>query len=336
MSVNIYDVAKKAGVSVVTVSRVINNYPNVRSSNREKVLNAMEELNYKPNAAARTLARGYTGMIGLITPSVEDSFMSRVIAGVEAVLKEKGMFLVLSLSTDVGDVLESSCTKLFKEARVDGILIMNPVIDMEYILTLKKENFPFVLLDQHQSDLQVPSVSIDNYHGGYQATTELIKSGARKIGHICGPDYFESSRLRLMGYCKALEDNHINVEDGLIVKGDFTAAGGYKAIEEWLRKGILPQAVFAADDNTAFGVLEAARKYNIQVPEELSIIGYDDHPLSSLFYPGISTVRQPVEEMARSGVELLQDIIREKQRRITKIMLKPSVILRGTTLKPKE
>lgn len=331
MSVNIYDVAKKAGVSVVTVSRVINNYPNVRSSNRIRVLNAMEELNYKPNAAARTLARGYTGMIGLVTPSIEDSFMSRVISGVEAVLKEKGMFLVLSLSPDVGDILESSCTKLFREARVDGILIMNPVIDMEYILALKKENFPFVLLDQHQSDLQVPSVSIDNYHGGYQATAELIKSGAGRIGHICGPDYFESSRLRLIGYRKALEDHNIKIEDSLIVKGDFTAAGGCKAVEDWLQKGNLPEAVFAADDNTAFGVLEAARKYNIKVPEELSIIGYDDHPFSSLFYPGISTVGQPAEEMARSGVELLQDIIRGKQKRITKIMLKPSVILRGTT-----
>jgi len=227
--------------------------------------------------------------------------------------------------------LESSCTKLFREARVDGIFIMSPVLDMEYILALKKDNFPFVLLDQHQSDLQVPSVSIDNYHGGYQATAELIKSGARRVGHICGSDCYESSRQRLKGYQKALEDNHINAEDGLVAKGDFTASGGCKAVEEWIRKGILPEAIFAADDNTAFGVLEAARKYNIAVPEKLSVIGYDDHPFTSLFHPGISTIRQPAEEMARNGVELLQDIIKGKVKRITKTILKPSVVLRGTT-----
>jgi DNA-binding LacI/PurR family transcriptional regulator len=332
MPVNIYDIAEKAGVSVVTVSRVINNYPNVRENNRMKVLAAMKELDYKPNAAARTLAKGKTGMIGLILPVFGDSFMTQVMASVEKALKEKGMFMVVS--TTAGDDLgpnESSCFRLFREERVDGVLIMTPVTDSGYILELKKRNVPCVLLDQHQSSIQVPSVIVDNFDGGYQATLTLIKEGAGKIAHISGPNIYESSKERTRGFFAALSANGIVIDDEYIVQGDFTVACGYNITRNWIERDILPDSVFAADDNTAFGVLDAAREYNIAVPQKLSIIGYDDHPFTSLFHPGISTVRQPAEEMGKQGVELLMEIMNQKSRRINKITLKPSVILRGTT-----
>jgi Transcriptional regulators len=331
MPVNIYDIAKKAGLSVVTVSRVINNYPNVKKENRMKVLAAMKELDYKPNAAARSLAIGKTGMIGLILPTFGDFFLIQVMASVEKALKEAGMFLVVSTAVDNTDLAESNYIRLYREERVDGILILTPVKDSGYLLELKKRDIPYVLLDQYQFNMQAPSITVDNFDGGYQATSVLIKEGAQNIAHISGPDFFESSKERVRGFVAALSDNGIAVREEYLIKGDFTFGCGYYATKNWIDMGILPDAIFAADDNTAFGVLEAAKEFNIPVPQKLSIIGFDDHPFTSLLYPGISTVRQPAEDMGKYGVEMLMEIINQKNGRMNKIALRPSVILRGTT-----
>jgi DNA-binding LacI/PurR family transcriptional regulator len=332
MSVNIYDVAKKAGVSVVTVSRVINNYPNVRNSSREKVMAAISELDYKPNAAARSLAIGNTGMIGLVIPTANDSFMSQVLSSIEYELRRKGMFLVVSFAADEIDFNNSNCIRLFREDRVDGILILSPLKNEEYLLELKRKSFPFVLLDQHHSDLQVPSVTVDNFYGGYTATAALIKGGAKRIAHISGPEYYESSVDRLNGYKKALLDFGLEIDEALIAQGDFTVDSGFKITREWIEKENIPDAVFAADDNIAFGVIDAARKYSVSIPEKLCVIGYDDHPFSSSLHPGLSTIKQPTEELARTGIELLLNLINNKIKRTPKLVLKPELILRETTI----
>lgn len=332
MPVNIYDIAHKAGVSVVTVSRVLNNHPGVRKYNREKVLSAMAELDYKPNAAARTLAKGRTGMIGLVLPAFDDAFMSKVMQSVERQLSDRNMFMVLAAASGRQELQpESGCMRLFREGRVDGILMMAPVDDSDYMMELKKRNIPFVLLDQYQMNLQAPSVTVDNFYGGYQATMHLIKGGAKSIGHISGPDIFESSRERRRGYLKALKDNGLDADERLLVKGEFTFRGGYEAVKNWIAQDCLPDAVFAGDDNTAFGVIDAARESGISIPGRMCVIGYDDHPFTSLFHPGISTVRQPAEKMAKCGVDLLLAIIGGNIKRLTKITLKPSVIQRDTT-----
>ena len=331
MAVNIYDVAKKAGVSVVTVSRVLNNSGNVREKNIKKVMDAAKELDYKPNAAARSLARGTTGMIGLVLPSAEDSFMSRIMQSAERVLREKGMFLVVAFAAEGEDLSESNCVKLFMEDRVDGIMLMSPVSDETYIMELKKRNFPFVLLDQHHTDIQVPSVTVDNFYGGYQAAMSLIKGGAVRVAHISGTEVYESSRERLNGYVKALEDSNIPIDERLIIRGNYNVKSGYDAAAEWFKKGIFPDGIFAADDNAAFGVIDAAREFGLKIPDDIAVIGYDDHPFASMLHPGLSTVRQPSEELCESGVELLLDIINGRVKRNSTITIKPQLILRETT-----
>lgn len=331
MSVNIYDVAKKAGVSVVTVSRVINNYPNVRRSSLEKVMHAIKELDYKPNAAARSLAKGKTGMIGLVIPTANDYFMSEVLSSIEKSLRKKGMFLVVSFAADEIDFDNSNCIRLFREDRVDGILILSPIKNDEYLLELKRKDFPFVLLDQHHSNLQVPSVTIDNFSGGYIATKALLEGGAKKIAHICGPDIYESSSERLRGYKKALEDFNAKVDDRFIISGDFSVDSGYRITKKWIIDGTLPDAIFAADDNTAFGVIDAARKYNIAIPDKLTLIGYDNHPFSSSLHPSLSTINQPTKELGEAGVDFLLNIIEGNIKRTSTIVLKPELILRETT-----
>ena len=331
MSVNIYDVAKNAGVSVVTVSRVLNNYPNVRKSSLEKVMHAIKELDYKPNAAARSLAKGRTNMIGLVIPTANDYFMSEVLSSIEKSLRKKGMFLVVSFAADEIDFDNSNCIRLFREDRVDGILILSPIKNDKYLLELKRKDFPFVLLDQHHSNIQVPSVTIDNFSGGYTATKALLEGGAKKIAHICGPDIYESSSERLRGYKKALEDFNVKIDDRFIISGDFSVDCGYRITKEWIMNGTIPDAVFAADDNTAFGVIDAARKYNISIPGKLTLIGYDNHPFSSSLHPSLSTINQPTKELGEVGVDFLLNIIEGKIKSTSTIVLKPELILRETT-----
>jgi DNA-binding LacI/PurR family transcriptional regulator len=332
MAVNIYDIAKKTGLSVVTVSRVLNNNPNVRESNRIKVENAIKELDYRPNAAARTLSSGKTAMISLVVPSLTDAFVIQVMSSVEKTLKENGMFMVVVSAANYDDFSESAYASLFLEGRVDGILVLTPICGNGYFFELKKRNVPFVLMDQHQVNLQVPTVTVDNFFGGYEATMHLMKSGAKKIAHISGADQFESSSERMRGYMEALRDGGMEADPDLVITGDFTVACGYRAVQNWMQKGILPDAVFAADDNTAFGVLNAAQHFGISVPRQLAVVGFDDHPYASMLYPKLSTVKQPTEEIGATGVQLLLDIINKNPRRNLKITLKPSLILRETTL----
>lgn len=332
MAVNIYDIAKKTGLSVVTVSRVLNNNPNVRQSNRIKVENAIKELDYRPNAAARTLSSGKTGMISLVVPHLTDAFVIQVMSSVEKALKESEMFMVVASAASDADFSESVYASLVMEGRVDGIIVLTPVYNPDYFFELKKRSIPVVLLDQHQVNLQAPTVSVDNFYGGYEATMSLIRAGARRVAHISGADEFESSSERMRGYLKALKDSGIEARDELIIKGNFTVACGFQAVQDWIRQDSVPEAVFAADDNTAFGVLNAAQSFGISVPGQLAVIGYDDHPFASMLRPKLSTVKQPTEEIGVSGVQLLLDIINKKPRRSSKITLKPSVILRETTL----
>lgn len=334
MAASIYDIAEKTGLSVVTVSRVLNNYPNVRESNRRKVEAAIRELGFRPNAAARTLSNGRTGMVALVVPNPDDIFMSRVMSSVETALRKNGMFMVVTSAAKYTNFTDSICAALFMEGRVDGFLILAPVDDSGYILEFKSRDIPVVLLDQYQSNIQIPTVTVDNFLGGYEATMSLIRGGAGRIAHISGSDAFDSSGERTRGFLRALEDSGVGIAEGLLVKGDFTVKCGYGAMVKWLQEDSLPDAVFAADDNTAFGVLDAARAYGIPVPQRLAVIGYDDHPLDSLLHPQLSTVRQPTEEIGASGVQLLLDILEKKAGKVSKIVLEPSVILRETTKQP--
>lgn len=332
MAVNIYDIAKKTGLSVVTVSRVLNNNPRVRQSNRIKVEEAIKELDYRPNAAARSLSSGKTGMIALVVPHLTDAFIIQVMSSVEKALKDCEMFMVVVSAASDADFSESVYASLVMEGRVDGVIVLTPVYNPDYFFELKKRNIPVVLLDQHEVNLQAPTVSVDNFTGGYEATMSLIKAGARNVAHISGAEQFESSQERMRGYIKAVRDSGIEPGDNLIIKGDFTVACGFGAVQNWVTSGSLPDAVFAADDNTAFGVLNAAQAYGISVPKQLAVIGYDDHPFASMLRPRLSTVKQPAEEIGASGVQLLMDIINKKPRRSSRVTLKPSVILRETTL----
>lgn len=336
MKYNIYDVAKKAGVSIVTVSKVINNSETVRENNRQKVLQAMKELNYNPSAAARSLASGKTRVIGLVIDSLTDTFLSSAIRAINQCLEKYGYFLALSLVQESygGDKDDIKIPYLFQQDRVDGLLIVSPVYEDLYILELKGKKIPFVLMDNQKQHHSIPSIIVNNYKGGYDATNHLIELGHKNILHISGPELYMSSRERINGYKDAMSE--AGYESHIINSKEFSIASGYEITRRLLSEGLLNcTAIFAADDYIAFGVIDALRNADIKVPGDISVMGYDDQDLASSFHPGLTTIKQPAEEMGRTGAETLIKIIKGQLKRFNTITLDPHIVIRESTAAPK-
>lgn len=321
---NIHDVAKKSGLSVVTVSRVLNNSPSVREVNRQKVLKAIEELNYQPNSAARSLVRGKTGVIGMSITNFNDSFYDRVIRVVNRKLAEQGYFLALSIAEN-----EVEDNFLFQRDRVDGIILLSPLRENEYVVELKRKNIPFVLLDNQFQHEDVPSVIVDNYQGGYEATKHLIDLGHTQIAHIGGPSVFLSVEERKRGYVQALN------EAGLTPFGmefcGFTVSSGYEVAKRWIREDKLPTAIFSGDDFIALGVVQALREEGILVPHDISVVGFDDQQFVGEFFPRLTTVRQPEAQMGSIGVDLLLQLINGEVMPAAVTKLAPQFLVREST-----
>ncbi|WP_217561341.1 LacI family DNA-binding transcriptional regulator [Paenibacillus sp. GbtcB18] len=333
MKISIFDVAKRAGVSVVTVSRVLNDSPTVRENNRQKVRQAIKELDYRPNSAARSLARGKTGVIGLTLTTLQDSLFDGIVKCVNDALKEHGYFLALSIGPDTSDSdWGEGSNFLYQEDRVDGIIVLSPLKEENDVLELKRKKIPFVLVDNQLEDMSASVVNVDNYMGGLEATRHLLSLGHTKIAHIAGPELYRSARERKRGYIDAMaEAGH---PPFLLVDSDFDIRSGFDIAKSWLAEGDRPTAVFAADDFIALGVIEAFRDAGLHVPRDLSVIGYDDQAFSSAIHPRLTTVHQPSEGMAQEAVKLLLKIVNGTQKRNASVKLEPKLIVRESTASP--
>lgn len=328
MKVSIFDVAQKSGLSVVTVSRVLNNSSSVRQKNKEKVLQAMKELDYHPNAAARSLARGKTGIIGLTLTTLDDSFFDAVVNEMNERLMECGYYLALSVSRSYADRVHRP---LFAEDRVDGVILLSlsPADEEAYIHDLMKKNIPFVMIDNSNHNHAVNSIIVDNFKGGYEATKHLIGLGHTEIAHIAGPEHFLSSRERERGYLAALADSGLVPQR--VERGAFEIPSGYQIAMKWIKEGRLPSAIFAADDYIAIGVMTACLNEGISIPGCVSIIGFDDQVLASEFRPMLTTIRQPADKIGKLGVDLLLAAIKEPGKEQVTIQIDPELVIRETT-----
>lgn len=329
MKVSIFDVAKKSGLSVVTVSRVLNGAESVREKNRLKVLEAIKELDYRPNAAARSLARGKTGIVGLIVTTLQDSFFDAVVKELNEVLALHGYFLAISVSTGIGS---DEAHYLIQEDRVDGLILLSPLEEDNYIVEMKRRNIPYVLIDNQKPDNDAYSVTIDNYKGGYNATKHLLDLGHTSIAHISGQDMFRSTRERRSGFLQALEEKSLGPFE--MITGDFEIDFGYDVCRKWLREGRLPTAVFAGDDNIALGVLNALLEEGIRVPEQVAIVGYDDQYISSKLRPHLTTVRQPTDRIGLAAADMLLKRMDGTMKRGGNVRIDPELIVRGSTVRP--
>ncbi|MDN5343275.1 MAG: LacI family transcriptional regulator [Oceanotoga sp.] len=328
-NITIKDIANKAGVSKATVSYVINNKPGVSEKIRNKILKIMKEMNYIPNAIARGLAGKKTHYIGLIIPDISDMFYADIIKGVENKTNSNNYLLNL-VTTHAEKAKEKQVIDLFTGGIVDGVIIMAYHINEEYIKILKERNVPFVFIDYPFTTNSVYTVTVDNFDGGYKATEYLIKAGCKKIAFLKGSSVAWDSENRFKGYLKALNDYSIKIDDSIIKDANFRREEGYtKTLEILSNKDI--DGVFAANDQMALGAMKAIKEKNLNIPEDISVIGFDNIESSKFSEPTLSTVEQPLCKMGEKSVELLLELIDEKKPKSKKISLKTELIKRKST-----
>jgi LacI family transcriptional regulator len=323
------DVAEKAGVSTATVSHVINETRYVSDELKAKVYQAMEELNYRPNAIARSLRSRKTHNIGMIVPDISYPFLAEVARGVENAGFELGYNVILCNSD--GDLeMEAHYIELLQEKKVDGIVFVAVGESSSHVRALIEQGMPVVLCDRELPEVEVDTVIADNVGSGYQATEYLITLGHSRIGCIAGPQELEISSKRVEGYRRALEQHGIPLGEELLVHGDFRSRGGYEAMRELLALEELPAAVFACNDLMAIGAICAVSQRKLSIPQDVAIIGCDDIASASFTNPSLTTVVQPKHEMGAAAVEMLVARIRDKSRPPTRRLLPTELVLRDS------
>jgi DNA-binding LacI/PurR family transcriptional regulator len=300
----IRDVARQAGVSHQTVSRVINASEDVTTETRERVEAAIAALDYRPNAIARSMARGQTRTLACISPNLTDFTFASIIEGAEAEARRLGYFLLSSSARDA-ESFESLVDELIGHRRVDGLLVMNPYADERYQLI--PENTPVVFVGARARGDNFCSVCLDDEVVAYEATCYLISCGHTRIGMVTGPMAEDCSMDRMVGFQRAIEEHNLAFLPELVIEGDWSASSGHAALMQLSANNDLPGALFVQNDRMAMGVLGAARDIGISVPGQLSIIGVDDMPLTQHYDPPLTTMRQ---DMPRIGLEAARILIR--------------------------
>jgi LacI family transcriptional regulator len=329
----IFDVARVSGVSYSTVSRVVNGHANVRSDTRARVQAAMAELGYVAHVMARALASGRTQTIGLLARGIDNPFFTAVIKGVDQEVSQADYDLLLC-TTHSRNEQEGEYVARLSHGMVDGLLIVVPTALPDYVSLLRASHYPFVLID-HDSDAPgCTMVNAANRAGTREGIDYLIGLGHRRIGFITGRPDVGAAVQRLEGYHDALGAAGLRSEDELVVTGDFMEERGYAAALELLALRHPPTAIFASSDTAAFGVLGAAREVGLRVPEDLSVLGFDDIVEAAWFGAGLSTVRQPLREMGRVAVQRLIALLADPSRPSERVVMATELVVRNTTAPP--
>lgn len=324
----IKEIAKRANTSIATVSRIINDKgAGYSQETKELVLKIIKEMNYSPNSIARGMVTNKTFTIGLVIQDIENPFFPKLVKGIEKVAHKNGYFILLG-NTDGNIEREKQYISFLKGKRVDGIIITTSNgADDEYIQSLLDDNVEFVFVDEIAHD--VNCVSVDNEFGGKKATNHLIDLGHRFIACIAGPTNSITNLDRVMGYKNALSDNGIEIDDDLIFYGTYQSESGYMNMKKILEKKEEVTAIFCTNDFNAIGAYRAIVEAGKKVPEDFSIVGYDDiyQPLEGQF--GLTSVSQPVVELGVEAANMLVKILSGKT--IEKIELKPKLVIRDST-----
>lgn len=332
--VNIQDVAERAGVSTATVSRVINNSGYVGEKTRRKVLEAISELGYSPNSAARSLRTKSTLIVALMIPDITNPFFPELVRGVDDTLTKAGYRLLLC-NSDGDSKKEADILRALAEQRVDGLIFTPTQTNESTWEIIQRQTYPVVLLDRVTESLALDCVATDHYSGALKATKHLISLGHKRIAHISGPKDVRPSQERINGYCAALIQAGIPVDETLILTYDFTREAGRSAYNDLKALDKPPTAVFAANDLQAIGLIEQALKDGIDIPTELSVCGFDDIEYSTIVSPPLTTISQPKYELGAVAAELLLRRISNPEAEIRRIKLEPQLVKRGTTAKRK-
>ncbi len=326
------EIARLSGVSRSTVSRVINQKPNVSQDVRKRVLEVVQETGYHPNLAARTLASKRSWMIGLLLPRSVSSFFSdpyfpRLTQGVAQGCNQNDFTLALFLLGNKEDE-EKIFPRVSRKGMLDGILIQSGQVGDQLIERLVTANLPVVVIGRPFHSEEVSFVDVDNITGASNAVSHLIRLGYQRVGTITGLPGSAETMDRLEGYKRALLRRARNVEQELIAEGDFTEAGGYYGMQQLLPAK--PDAVFAASDLMAIGAMRAVREAGLKIPDDVAFIGFDDVPIATYSDLQLSTIRQPIARFGLTAVETLIDLIENGVEPTRRIIMDTELIIRDT------
>lgn len=304
------DVARHAGVSAMTVSRVINDGPNVRDATRQRVVEAIRELDYAPNLAARSLASAQTLKIGLLYNNPSAAYLSEVLlGGLDQSSKAGAQLVVEKCEADA----EAQALDRLLSSGVDGILLPAPLCDSPAILQwLDEAGLPGVAIASSQPDDSLSAIGIDDAAAARAMTLHLLDLGHRRIGFVQGPSDHASAALRRQGWLQALSERDIATDDNLIVQGSYTYHSGLDAADQLLSLDQPPTAIFASNDDMAAAAIAVAHRRGLDVPRDLTVVGFDDTALATTVWPLLTTIRQPVSDMSRQAVSILIDLIRRR------------------------
>jgi LacI family transcriptional regulator len=323
---NIRDIARIAGVSVSTVSLVLNEKAGVKDETRIKVLSIAEKLDYVPSSIARSLVTKKTKSIGVIVPDISEVFYGALARIIQDSLSEEGYSMILC-NSDNKSAKESMYLGFLKEKGVDGIIMVpgtNKNADK-----IKTMNTRIVFVDRYMKGIDINYVGIDNEKAGFEITEHLIKLGHKRIGCIAGPRGATSCEERIDGYKKALEQHGMEFHKFLIRHCDLTVEGGFSATEELLSQRNMPTAIFVMGDTCAIGVFNALAQENLRIPEDISIVGFDDMKFSSFLMVPLTTVSQPMEDLGKTAVQLLFDELKSNGKHVPRnIILNTKLIIR--------
>lgn len=324
----IYDVARVAGVSMATVSRVVNGNANVKEKTRQKVLDAIAELDYRPNAVARGLASKRTTTVGVILPTITSTYFAAITRGVDDIASMYKYNIILA-NSDNDVEKEGKILETFLSKQVDGIVYMGASLDEEVRTALKNTRTPVVLVGTIDGDKELPSVNIDYHLAAYQSVKKLAENGNKKIGYILGSLSDAENIERMVGYQEALIETNLEFDEALVFEGNYTYEQGKDLAERLLEKGVTSAVV--AHDNVAVGVLSALMNKGIKVPEEFELIAGANSPVTQYTYPSLTSVNQPLYDLGAVAMRLLTKLMLKEEVDENQLILDHEIIERQST-----
>ena len=304
--VTIKDLAKHLNISVATVSRAMRDMPEIKAETRDAVLKLAKEWDYQPNILATNLVKSRTKTIGVIVPDLAYHFFASVIKGIEEEAIARGYSLLL---TQTSELYERELTNVqnLSRGQVEGFIvsISQETTDYEHFKRLQRKGIPLVFFDRDANEIDVPKVMVDNVGAAYEATKHLIENGSKRIAFLAGPANVTVSNLRQEGYVKALKDSGFQIDETLIVHGNYNMQGAIELTNKLFELQNPPDGMVVVSDRLAVGAITTLRKKNIRIPEDVAIVSFNDEPICTIVTPTLTSVAQPTFEMGKMAMSLL-------------------------------
>ena len=327
----IYEVSALAGVSLSSVSRVLNDHEHVSKKTKQKVVAAMNELDYRPNTIARSLASSCSNSVGVLVSELHGPFFGAMLSTIELELRNAGKHAVITAGHS-DEESEKKGLEFLIDRNCDALILHVDAISDEYLIELSKSKTPFVILNRYISEIKENCFYLNNELGGYLAAKHLIEQGHKDIAYISGPTTKQDTAERLVGHKKALTEAHISFKENLIYEGDYLTESGRDGFNSLIKNKATFTAVICSNDEMASGAMRGARDHKLLIPEQCSFIGFDNAFFTEYLYPQLTTINFPVNDMAKmSTLWILQNVYKQKEIKITNIFT-PKLIERKSVL----